>query len=480
MARKGVLNAENLAALGPDRLASLLMELAGGDTTVRKRLVLAVAETSGPGGVIKAVDRRLSALATARGHIEWEKARAFAAELDGLRRSIAESLTPRDPAAAADRLERLLGLGPRLIERVDDSDGRIGAVLERAVADLGAAWTQISSRDPDTLAEKVLGLVVADQYGVYDEMIAAATPALGEVGLLALGDLARKAFSEKPPPAKARSFNWRRTRLQQVLAEVADARGDVDGFIAVQTAENGGPVNTRAIAGRLLDANRPDEALSWLDKETARPGLRVMTYADLEARSSPPERPAGLDWERETLRIRALEMLGRRDEAQDSRWRLFEHTLHPDLLRSYLKVLPDFEDDAALDRAFALASTHASALMGLSFLIRWPNLRLAAELVSRRADALDGRDYEILNPAAEALGERHPLAATLLHRRLIDSVLERAASKSYPYAARNLAACAALADVVDWSAAASPSHDQYVADLRARHGRKSGFWSIVS
>ncbi len=173
-------------------------------------------------------------------------------------------------------------------------------------------------------------------------------------------------------------------------------------------------------------------------------------------------------------------MLGRREEAQAVRWRLFERTLHPDLLRSYLKILPDFEDEAALDRAFALASSHASALMGLSFLIRWPNMKLAAELVSRRAEALDGRYYEILSPAAEALAESYPVAATILSRRMIDSVLERAASKSYQYAAKNLSACAALALNVDWPTSELPSHDQYLADLRTRHGRKSGFWSIVS
>ncbi len=240
MARKGVLNAENLAALGPDRLASLLMELAGGDASVRKRLVLAVAETSGAGGVIKAVDRRLSALETSRAHIEWEKARAYAAELDGLRRSIAESLTPLDPAAAAMRLERFLGLGPRVLERVDDSDGRVGAVFGSTIADLGAAWTQVSGHDPIALAKKVLGFVVSDQYGVCDDMIAVATPALGEAGLVALGDLARLALSETATPTKDRRFDRKRSRLQQVLATVADAQGDVDAFIAVHTAEHDG------------------------------------------------------------------------------------------------------------------------------------------------------------------------------------------------------------------------------------------------
>ena len=118
--------------------------------------------------------------------------------------------------------------------------------------------------------------------------------------------------------------------------------------------------------------------------------------------------------------------------------------------------------------------------MALAFLIQWPNLKLAAQLTVGRIEALDGRHYEILNPAAEALSKDHPAAATLIHRRMIDSVLERAASKSYSYAAENLRACEALAGEIDWTAHRLQSHADYVADLRSRHGRKTGFWPLVS
>ena len=98
-----------------------------------------------------------------------------------------------------------------------------------------------------------------------------------------------------------------------------------------------------------------------------------------------------------------------------------------------------------------------------------------------RASELDGRDYHSLNAAAGALHpDAQPLAATsMIHRRMIDSVLERSASQSYVYAAKNLAACAQLDGEVDWPTSAWPSHSDYVADLRARHGRKHGFWSLV-
>lgn len=50
MARKNSVTAENLAALGAERLAALLMELGEGNGVVRKRLLLALAERGGPAG----------------------------------------------------------------------------------------------------------------------------------------------------------------------------------------------------------------------------------------------------------------------------------------------------------------------------------------------------------------------------------------------------------------------------------------------
>jgi hypothetical protein len=81
-------------------------------------------------------------------------------------------------------------------------------------------------------------------------------------------------------------------------------------------------------------------------------------------------------------------------------------------------------------------------------------------------------------PAAEALSERHPLAATLALRAMIDFTLSKARSKRYGYAAQHLAECAALASRIEDYGTFEP-HALYVARLRQEHGRKSGFWSQV-
>ena len=466
VARKDSVTAANLAALGADRLAALLLELGEGDSAVRKRLVLAVAERGGAAALIKAVDRRLTAIADAYAEIPWERQKAYAAEIDGLRSVITQSLAPIDGPAAAERLCQLIRLAPGVLQRMDDSNGRFDDIFRTAVTDLGVVWGGMEPRDTKAIVGEVLALVQRDPYGVCDDLVAGAAPALGPDGLAELAQRTQTALAEFDEAGPSRSPDGGRFRLLQALSDVADARGDVDAYIAVQMGERGVQIDAAGIASRLIDAGRAAEALTWLDGAATGncPG---------------GDRSPSLEWERNGLRIKALLQIGRKPEAQTVRWRLFEQTLSVDVLRAYLRALPDFEDDAALDRAFAIAAAHPDATAALSFLTTWPNLRAAAKLALDRESEMDGRDYHALNAAAEILADAHPLAATVIRRHMIDSVLERAASPSYGYAAKNLAACAQLAADIDWTASKWPSHAEYLADLIDRHRRKDGFWSRV-
>ena len=85
------------------------------------------------------------------------------------------------------------------------------------------------------------------------------------------------------------------------------------------------------------------------------------------------------------------------------------------------------------------------------------------------------KDERVQIPVAESLESSAPLAATLLLRSMIDYALDRAKSKRYGHAARHLQTCGDLAKRIE-DFGEHPDHDAYVASLKARHGRKSGFW----
>ena len=126
----------------------------------------------------------------------------------------------------------------------------------------------------------------------------------------------------------------------------------------------------------------------------------------------------------------------------------------------------------------AHAVEYPEPLSALHFLIHWPALDRAAQLVQQRFDELDGDRYEVLTPAAEALSARYPLASSLALRAMIDFTLNAGRSSRYQHAARHLAECEALASQIKDFGTVEP-HANYVARLRRDYGRKSGFWTRV-
>lgn len=476
MASEKTLNAKNLAALGADRLAALLLELAKGDAAAKRKLRLELASKSGGDDIAALVRKRLATIGKSKSFVDWRKVRALAKDLEAQRAAIMKFVASTQQTEAVDLLWRLLELAPSVYERCDDSNGLIGDVMYEALDNLGevAAAAKLPS---DRFAERVFDSVCANDYAQFDGLIEEMADALGKKGL----DLLKVKFERlaASPPAKPEKqerrvmaigssgaiyeddyANDRHARLvRSALTEIADALGDVDGYAArFSDTEQANPAIAANIAERLLVAGRAPEALAALVKADPHIG---------QGRSWP-------DWER--VRIDVLEELGRSSDAQTERWAIFERDLDADYLRAYLKRLPDFEDEEAEFRAIKHVRKYVGFHQALQFLINWPAHDAAADLILERHSELDGDHYWLLTPAADGIDQRHPLAATLILRAMIGFALDKARSKRYGHAARHLKTCEYLANrIEDWDC--HPRYEAWVADLRLRHGRKAAFWS---
>ena len=64
----------------------------------------------------------------------------------------------------------------------------------------------------------------------------------------------------------------------------------------------------------------------------------------------------------------------------------------------------------------------------------------------------------------------------LLRRAMVEDTLEGAKATRYGHATRHLLECRALEAGIGERGGVEP-HEAFVARLRARHGRKAGFWS---
>lgn len=478
MARQATLTQEALTALGGDKLAKLVLDEVGRNAPFKKIVTAALAGAKGPDAVAALVDRRLASLERARGFIDWEKRKAFTADLKATLATITDELGSADPTAAVDRIVRFLASAEGVFERVDDSSGHVQAIFHDAAEALPTLAQEMPDSDKVRLLDRLLPLLLDDGYGLIDKVVhdtirLVPTPELSRI------DAALRAALQKIGPASDGTRDWerrsRRDRVIRARQAIADRAGDVDAFIALERELSARAQDSMGVAERLLAAGRSSEALDWV-RRPGRPGLRAMHWHDLADATSGADLS---DRDRVRLEIRILDALGDRDAAQDLRWHTFEATLDHDMLRDYLAHLPDFGEFEALDRAFADAAAHPQRYRSLAFFLAWPRLDLAAKLVLEHHATWDGRHYGALVPAAETLEHDHPVAATVLYRALIDDILARARSPAYGHAARYLGKLDALSAHGVGVSCGLIDHQAYRANLRRAHGRKSGFWNMV-
>ncbi len=477
MAPKNTLNAQNLEALGAKRLAELLIDISSGDAAAKRRLRLALAGAQSPADAAREIRKRLTVISRSRSFVDWQNRRALVEDLETQRRAIVQHVGKADPKEALDLMWRFMALATSVFARCDDSSGTVIGIFHDGVSDLGRL-ADAAEGDAKELADRVFEALIGNDYGEFDGIIATLRPALGDAGLQHLKQrfvALSKEPVKNPAEKERRKIGWamsgpiyeddiadrRRARvIDTALREIADAQGDVDAFIAQYDPETRKvPRIAAEIAGRLLAAGRAAEALTAIEVAEQR-------------------RAGWSEFEWEDARIAALDALERRDDAQAARWSCFESFLSARHLRDHLKRLPDFDDVEAESRALDFAENFEPFSAALSFLADWPTPDRAAKLILAHANKLDGDRYEVLTLVADALAGKHPLAATLALRAMIEFSLDHGRSSRYKHAARHFQECVGLAPTIP-DFGQHETHEAFVARMRGKHGKKSSFWNLV-
>jgi hypothetical protein len=454
---------DSLIPLGAEKLAQVILDEAEANPAFRKRVTAALAGTKGPEAVAKLIDRRLAALERARAMVGWEKERAFAEDLGATVTTIIKELAPLSPVHAVQRLLRFVDTHGSVFERIDDSGGRIQDVYWRAAEAIPDLVGTLPATELARLPDRLRTSLDKDTHGLARHVAVAVAPRLPESVLAAWDD----ALSARPQGEDAG------TEVLEVRQAIADARGDLDGFLALEVLRPDWRQNSLQAAERLLAANRLDEALLWVRRER-KGGMAFATAADMaDGRINRVH-----DLERVQLEAKILEAMKNRPAAQALRWAAFETTLNAGILRDYIRKLDDFIEYEEQERAFAVAAASPHLCSALAFFIAWPRLDRAAQLVLDKRTLWEGRHYTPLGEAAAVLEEGFPLAATVLYRTLLNDILARAKSPAYGHGARYLASLGELAGFVP-DVAGVEDHAAYLLGLRKAHGRKVGFWSLV-
>ncbi len=211
------------------------------------------------------------------------------------------------------------------------------------------------------------------------------------------------------------------------------------------------------IARVYLEAHDPDTALRWLEKTDS--------GGDFQRR------------ERQDLKMAIYRDLGDTEKQTELAWRIFSGHYSPANLDQLLAIIGKDQRPAVLaDTVLRILNQPGFDASQAIFLIEVDQADAAERYLFRHGDAVDGYDYASLLWIAKRMEKQdRPLAATILYRALLDSILDRAKSTSYAQGVRYLKKMDQLADKIqDWRD--FKNHAEYLAGLRSQHSRKYAFW----
>jgi hypothetical protein len=439
-------------------LASVLLELADEHAAVRERLAR-LRLSNKPLALSAAFRKTLTAWRRSTRFLEYSQAPEFGRELEGWLGQIERELMPVDPPAALALAEAFIEADGVFFERADDSDGVIGDAV-RAGCRL---WLKAASRCESPATKwpgRISALITADECGAREELLRRADLLLSEEALRALvaSYEARLEAAPAQPDRRKPSTDetWKATAALSLLSE-ALRDPDVLARAVLSGSPSPNPVQKEDLVRAYLEYDRPEGALPWLEG----------SWSHLES-------------SRQRLNAQVLARLGRTSEAAAVRQSIFEDTLAVSDLHAWLEVLPLEGQGGAMERAGTLATAHADPVVASRLLLDLGDDAGAEAALVAAPSLIQGSDYGTLRPLAAELEKRERWkGATAVYRALLVSILERGYTPAYRHGARYWTRLQVLAQRCPVLMPLEPV-EAFESRIRAQHGRKSSFWTLVS
>ncbi|MBU3666895.1 MAG: hypothetical protein FGM15_13615 [Chthoniobacterales bacterium] len=399
---------------------------------------------------LASVRARIVALKRSQRFVPWR----YSSELaDDLRELLgAMKRVVEDPRQGAELMAAFYETDRNIFDHCDDSSGYVGDVYRFDAQELFVRFGK-ACEDKEWLVHRVFGLIAADDYGVRDALLEAAPRYLPKAQIRGL--VARMREADAALPEDKRGYKWR------VDIEIL-ARAMKDGALFAEARLSyPGPLHSSTcvdIAGVYFSAGQAETALEWLEKTPLGDHTR--------------------DRERDELLFKVYAALGARESQESVAWRIFRRDRNLSTLEQLLALAGQSAREKIVhgEVSVILADTRFDCA-DAQFLVDAGRGAEAEDYLMARAGLIDGEHYYGLLPLSESmLGAGHPLAATVVYRALLDSILKRARSKIYGHAAsylRNLERISGK--IMEWKGL--PDHPAYLASLQSKHARKSAFWS---
>lgn len=406
--------------------------------------------TDSPEGNVATFYDELESLKHGQRFVSWSQSHGYALELIDLLETLAAGET--DPMRGLEAVMAFFRSDAAIMECVDDSNGEVGGVFSEEAVDLFVRYARDCS-DHAWVSQCWMDLLETDAYGVREGLIGAAHRFLSREHLMALAaSCQEKAGSE--------SVGTFRSHWLSLVASVAQQLKDPVLFESARSARvDGGSDSALLEIAREYQANgQAHEALERLNRISVDIGFR--------------------SFERDRLLLQVLIDLQDQAAAKGLALDLFQRYPSSESLKTLIGIVgEDHRGPVIQDEIDRRGQETQLSLPFVVLLMEEGRSDAASLYIQARSEQIKGEYYGSLSSLAVSLTSNgHVLTASLVYRALLDSILERAQSKAYPYGVGYLIELDRLeAQIYDWGRFGT--HREYFSRLKSLYARRPAFWS---
>jgi uncharacterized protein DUF6880 len=438
---------EKLIKLGAEALAEALLDLSvhsGKADEMIERLI------STPDDNVAKFKKKLAALKRSKRFIGWREVSDFATELELLLQNLKAGVT--DPLLGVKLVAKFFEADDAIYKRCEDSSGIIKDVFSFTAKSL---FVDYASRciDKQKVADIIIKICSNDGYGVRYVLIETAGKYLPEAIIRSMiTTIQKKANDETNEYEKRHYFSL----IESLARQIKDAELFEKTRIASwEEPTTAGIIDTARV---YLESGDIEKAHSWLKKIA--------------------ESEKFMEKEKDALLKEIYINQGNTDKLTELLFKRFRNSPGIRTLNEYLSVIGNEKREQVITEEIIEIRNDASLKHSdAEFLINVGKIDEAEEYILKWADQLNGRLYDSLLSFANVMEtENRYLAASMIYRSLLISILDRAYNKAYSHGARYLRKLEKLAiNIADWKGI--KNQDEFKEQLIQAHGHKRSFWS---
>lgn len=436
-----------LSKLSSEKLAAALLELA---TYSFEAQAVVARLLASPRENASNFQEMLSTFVNRKHFISYSESGGYANQLRSLLKTLEASEC--EPKWGVLSVAAFYRSDAEILNNCDDSDGVVGEVFFGDATDLFVSYAS-KCEDKEWLLDLVIELNQQNEYCVRQALIERSPEFLTKEYSLEAVDklwvLAKSARNESERRQWFLALKMLGLSLKdpELLERVYDQKES--GLRSDDTQME--------IAELHFELGNFDEALCWCLKISDR------SYHSLH---------------RDELLVQIYEKQGNVEKRAEKAWKIFQRGRSVESLNLLLAAIGEEQRELIVEEeAKKILRSRTFNTDDAFFLLQSDRLESAEAYVIDRATKLEGSLYwPLLELSKLFVDQGKILAATLIYRALLNSILERGKSSTYHHGIDYLHTLDKWAPTIDDWKRFQP-HDSYVAELRGTHKRKYGFWS---